>query len=272
MSGRRSEMTSSITRPLGAVTGASSGIGRSLARQLANHGFDLVIGADEEQIEEAADELRGLGAGVRAVQVDYAIEADVRRFYEAIEQDGRPLVALVLNVGVGLGHTFVEQDLEAALNLVKVNVVCPVLLAKLAIPGMVERGEGRVLFTSSIASISPGPFQALYNASKSFVQSLSEALAEELSGSGVSVTALMPGPTDTDFFNRAGLEDTKLGSGRKDDPDLVAEQGFEAMMAGKTKVVAGRLATKAQAQAMKAVPDKVAAALHASQTEPGSGR
>jgi short-subunit dehydrogenase len=136
---------------------------------------------------------------------------------------------------------------------------------------MVERGEGKVLITSSIASESPGPYQALYNASKSFVQSFGEAIADELRDSGVTVTLLMPGPTDTEFFARAGLEDTKLGSGKKDDPALVAKQGFEALMAGDLIANAGGLMSKAQAKAMKMMPDKAKAVLHRKQTEPGSG-
>lgn len=265
-------MRDSEERPLAVVTGASSGIGRALAHQFASHGFDLVIGADQPEIEEAADELRELGARVRPVQVDLAERSGVESFYEQVSAEGRPVAALALNVGVGLGDAFVDQETESALRLVATNVVSPVLLAKLALPAMAARGEGRVLFTSSIASMSPGPFQALYNASKSFIQSFAEALGEELSESGVSVTALMPGPTDTDFFERAGLEDTKLASGRLDDPELVAKQGFEAMMAGETKVLAGSTLTRVQARAMQAAPDRVAAALHRKQTEPGSAK
>jgi short-subunit dehydrogenase len=128
-----------------------------------------------------------------------------------------------------------------------------------------------VLFTSSVASESPGPYQALYNASKSFVQSFAEALADELRDSGVTVTALMPGPTDTEFFERAGLTDTKLGSGDKDDPALVAKQGFEALMEGKTKVNAGSLKSKVQGKAMKVMPDKAKTVFHREETKPGSG-
>lgn len=135
---------------------------------------------------------------------------------------------------------------------------------------MTARHDGKVLFTSSIASESPGPYQALYNASKSFVQSFAEALANELQDTGVTVTALMPGPTDTEFFERAGLEDTKLGTAKKDDPALVARQGFEALMEGKTKVNAGSLSSKIQGKVMKVLPDKAKAAMHRRETEPGS--
>ena len=163
-----------------------------------------------------------------------------------------------------------DQDLDDALRLVRLNVESTVHLAKRVVSDMASRGDGKVLFTSSLASESPGPYQALYNASKSFVQSFAEGLADELRDTDVTVTALMPGPTDTEFFERAGLEDTKLGSGDKDDPALVAKQGFEALMEGKTKINAGSLKSKAQAKAMKVLPDKAKAVFHRQETEPGS--
>ena len=190
---------------------------------------------------------------------------------DALNADGRPVQALALNAGIGLGGDFArDQSLDDALRLIRLNVESTVHLAKRVLPAMADRGEGEVLFTSSIASESPGPYQALYNASKSFVQSFAEATADELRDSGVTVTALMPGPTDTEFFERAGLEDTKLGAGKKDDPALVAKQGFEALMAGKTKVNAGSLRSKAQGKVMKVLPDKAKTVFHRKETEPGS--
>ena len=208
---------------------------------------------------------------VEAVQTDLSTYDGVERLAQAIERDGRPVAAIALNAGVGLGGSFVEQPLAEALGVVNLNVVSTVYLAKRVLPAMVAIGDGKVLFTSSVASMSPGPYRALYNASKSFVQSFAEAIGDELRDSGVTVTALMPGPTETEFFDRAELTDTKLGaSDSKDDPAVVARIGFEAMMAGKTKVVAGGLATKAEATAMKVLPDKVKAAMHRKHTEPGS--
>jgi short-subunit dehydrogenase len=135
---------------------------------------------------------------------------------------------------------------------------------------MARRGAGRVLFTSSIASTMPGSYQAVYNASKSFVQSFAEAVRNELKDTGVTVTSLMPGPTDTDFFARAEMEDTKVGAGPKDDPAEVAKQGFEALMKGDDHVVAGSLRNRAQAVAAKVLPDTVKAELHRRMAEPGS--
>ena len=143
-------------------------------------------------------------------------------------------------------------------------------LAKLGVGDMVARGDGRVLITSSIASTMPGSFQAVYNASKSFLQSFAEALVEELKDSAVTVTSLMPGPTDTEFFERGDLMDTKLGQGPKDDPAQVAKQGFEALMKGETKVLGGSVMSKAQAVVNSVLPDRVKSAGHAKMAEPGS--
>jgi short-subunit dehydrogenase len=258
--------------PLAVVTGASSGIGLELARQFADHGYDVLVVAEDSELDSAAAELSSsTPAHIDKVQTDLAEYEGVGRLWEAIGRDGRPVAALALNAGVGLGGEFArDQDLDDALRLVRLNVESTVHLAKRVVSDMASRGDGKVLFTSSLASESPGPYQALYNASKSFVQSFAEGLADELRDTDVTVTALMPGPTDTEFFERAGLEDTKLGSGDKDDPALVAKQGFEALMEGKTKVNAGSLKSKAQAKAMKVLPDKAKAVFHRQETEPGS--
>jgi short-subunit dehydrogenase len=259
-------------RPLAVVTGASSGIGLELARQFAEHGFDLVIAAEDPRITTAADQLRTPGATVEAVQVDLATYDGVEELYAMINRTGRPVDALALNAGLGEGGDFSTQtDLRQELNIIDVNITSTVHLAKRVLPDMVSRGHGRVLFTSSIASTVPGAFQAVYNASKSFVQSFAEAVRNELKDTGVTVTALMPGPTDTDFFRRAHLEDTKLGQGPKDDPAEVAEQGFEALMKGDDHVVAGSVKNKVQAVAAKVLPDTTKAEMHRKMAEPGSG-
>jgi short-subunit dehydrogenase len=136
---------------------------------------------------------------------------------------------------------------------------------------MVHHEGGRILFTSSIAATMPGTYQAVYNASKSFVQSFALALREELKDTGVSVTSLMPGPTDTEFFERADMLDTKVGAGEKDDPADVAHDGFEALMNGDERVVSHRLGTRVQAAASRVMPDRVKAAMHGRMAEPGSG-
>ncbi|GIE97697.1 oxidoreductase [Paractinoplanes rishiriensis] len=254
------------------VTGASSGIGYELARQFAEHGYDLLITAEDTAIEQAATDLRRDGrTQVTAVRADLATYDGVEQVWDAIRRTGRPVDAIALNAGRGIGGDFTRQtDLAEELDVIDVNVTSTVHLAKRVLPDMVARDAGQVLFTSSIASTMPGTYQAVYNASKSFVQSFAEALRAELKDSGVTVTSLMPGPTDTNFFHRAEMDDTKVGAGQKDDPALVAKQGFEAMRKDKEKVVAGSLKTKAQGVASKVTPDRVKAEMHRKMAEPGS--
>jgi short-subunit dehydrogenase len=264
--------TPTASTPLAVVTGASSGIGYELARQFAQHGYDLVIAAEDAGIEEAAASLRRDGsAAVRPIQVDLAREDEVERFCAAIREVGRPVDAIALNAGRGAGGDFTrDTDLADELNIIDLNVRSTVQLAKRVLPDMVRRGTGKVLFTSSIASTMPGSFQAVYNASKSFVQSFAAAVRNELKDTGVTVTSLMPGPTDTEFFARAEMLDTKVGAGPKDDPAQVAKQGFEALMNGDDEVVAGSLKNKLQATAAKVIPDKLKAEQHRKMAEPGS--
>lgn len=264
-------MTSpSSSRPLALVTGASSGIGLELARQLADHDFDLVVNAEDAEIERAAEGLRAGGAEVLAVQVDLRRPDGVSTLMAAVRETGRPLAAVALNAGVGHGGRFVDTDLAHDLGIIQLNVVSTVQLAKLVLVDMVRAGEGRVLVTSSIASEMPGAHQATYNASKSFLQSFTQGLQEELRDTGVSLTLLMPGPTDTEFFARAEMEDTKVGQGPKDDPAQVARQGFEALMSGESRVVGGGWRTRVQEAASKVLPDRAKSALHRRMAEPES--
>jgi len=257
---------------LAVITGASSGIGLELARQFADHGFDLIVAAEDEELTAAAGSLDGADVEVEAVRVDLATPGGVERLYERIQASGRPVDALALNAGIGSGGAFTETDLADELKLVDLNVRSVVHLAKLVIRDMVDRGEGRVLITSSIASTMPGSFQAVYNASKSFDQSFALALRNELKDTGVTVTSLMPGPTDTEFFERADMLDTRVGTGHKDDPADVARDGFEALMAGGERVVSASLSTKAQARAGRLMPDSAKAQMHRRMAEPGSGK
>jgi uncharacterized protein len=257
----------SSEKRLAVVTGASSGIGFELARVLSEDGFELIVAAEDDDIVTAAREL----GEADAVQVDLSKDDGVRELHRRVAAAGRPVDALVLNAGIGAGGAFVDDtDLADELRLIDLNVRSTVHLAKLVLPRMVERGEGRVLITSSIASTMPGSFQAVYNASKSFVQSFGLALREELKDTGVTVTSLMPGPTDTEFFERADMLDTKVGAGDKDDPAKVARDGFEAMMAGKERVVSASLSTKLQGRGSRFIPDRVKARMHRRMAEPGS--
>jgi uncharacterized protein len=197
----------------------------------------------------------------------------VEKLHEAIKETGRPVDAIALNAGIGEGGDFTKDtDLDQELQLVDLNVRSTVHLSKLVLPEMVRRGRGRVLYTSSIASTMPGTYQAVYNASKSFVQSFALAVRRELKGTGVSVTSLMPGPTDTNFFERAHMQDTRVGSSGKDDPAEVAQQGFEALMKGKERVVAGSLTNRIMAYGGRFVPDRAKAEVHRLMAQPGSAR
>jgi short-subunit dehydrogenase len=259
------------SRNLALVTGASSGIGRELAKQFAQHGFDLIVAAEDE-LDGAVAELQSLGASVDGVRVDLAEPEGVEELWRQVEETGRPLDAAALNAGVGAGGAFVDIDLEKQLNIVDLNCRSTVHLAHLVLRDMVARDSGRVLFTSSIASTMPGSFQAVYNASKSFDQSLALALRNELKDTEVTITSLMPGPTDTEFFERADMEDTKIGAGDKDDPEDVARLGFEALMDGEERVVAASPTTNLQGRASRLLPDSAKAQLHRKMAEPGSAK
>ena len=260
-------------RPLAVVTGASSGIGLELAKLFAADGHDLIVAAEDSAIHAAAQGLASSGVGAEAVQVDLARDEGVEELYRRIEEAGRPVDAVALNAGVGAGGAFAtDTRLEDELRLIDLNVRSTVHLAKYVLRDMVNRDQGRVLFTSSIASTMPGSFQAVYNASKSFVQSFALALRNELKDTNVSVTTLMPGPTETEFFERAEMLDTKIGAGDKDDPADVARAGFEALMAGDERAVASSASTKLQGRGGRLIPDSAKAEAHRRMAEPGSAK
>jgi short-subunit dehydrogenase len=260
-------MDSVSDRPLAVVTGASSGIGRELARCCAGHGFDLVIAADQPEIAQAAQELETLGGRVEWVQTDLATDEGVSRLVQAV--GGRPVDALLANAGHGLGHAFLEQDFAAVRHVVDTNITGTIdLIQRLAAP-MVERGKGRILITGSIAGFLPGSFQAVYNGTKAFIDSFSFALRNEIKDSGVTVTCLMPGATDTEFFERAGMLDTAVGQGKKESAAEVAKIGFEAMLKGEGDVVSG-WRNKLQVAVANVTPASVLAEMHRKQAEPGS--
>lgn len=261
-------MARAATRSLAIVTGASTGIGLELAKQCARNGFDLLIAADDPAVEEAAKELRALGVTVETVLADLATHDGVDKLCAAVK--GRPVDALLANAGHGLGHGFLDQDFQEARHVIDTNITGTLYLIQKVGRGMRDRKQGRILITGSIAGFMPGTYQAVYNGTKAFIDSFSFALRHEIKDSGVTVTCLMPGATDTEFFERAGMEDTKIGQSKKDDPAMVAKVGFDAMMRGDGDVVAG-WKNKLQTAMAAVTPSGVLAEQHRKQAEPGSG-
>ncbi len=265
-------MTADPARPLAVVTGASSGIGYELAKQFALNGFDLVVAAEDAELDQAAHRLASeTPAYVEQVRVDLSTFEGCEELYRRATAGTRPVAAIALNAGVGVGGDFLrDTDLFDELRMIHLNVDHVVHLAKRFGVDMVARGEGRILITSSVVAAAPTPFQTVYAATRAFVQSFAEGVRQELSDTDVTITALQPGATDTEFFDRADLTDTRLGaSDHQDDPAKVAEQGFQALMAGKASVVAGNPGNKVQAVVSELLPDSVAAKVTKPLTRPG---
>ena len=258
------------TASFAVVTGASSGIGYELAAQFAQHGYDVLIVAENDEIKDATQRLATYGTQVRGLRIDLARRDGVEELWREIGTSARNLDAIAINAGVGVNGPFIETDLERHFNLIGLNVTSAVHLTYLVLREMVARNSGRILITSSIAATTPGPFQSTYNASKAFLKSFAEAIRNEVKDTKVSITTLMPGATETPFFERAGALDTKVGASEKDDPAEVASQGFEAMMDGKDHVVAGSFKNKLQTVMAHVMPDPVVAETHRKQSEPGS--
>lgn len=258
-------------RSFAVVTGGSNGIGFELARQFLTNGFDVLIAAeDEAHLRDAAGKLTNGGGTVTCWAGDLGREDQVDALHAAIRETGRPVDALCVNAGVGLGGPFVETDLKRELGMIDLNVRGAVQLTKLVLKDMVARNAGRIMFTSSIAATMPDPFEAVYGATKMFLRWFGQALREELKDTGVSVTVLMPSVTETNFFERAEMMDTKAGaSDSKDDPAVVAKAGFDAMMAGRDKVTP-TLKNKIMGVVSDLLPDTAAAKLHRGLSEPGS--
>jgi uncharacterized protein len=254
-------------RPLALVTGASTGIGFELAKCCAEEGYDLIIAADEPEIKNAANVIEKLGASVTPVEADLATGEGVDKLYTIAKSVGRPIDILCANAGRGLGHGFLDQDFAEARHVVDTNVTGTIDLVQKVGRDMRARGEGRIMIVGSIAGFMPGTFQAVYNGTKAFLDSFSFALRAELEGTGVAVTCLMPGATETEFFARADMLDTRVGASKKDDPAEVARIGFDAMMRGEGDVVSGWKNKLMSALAL-ITPSPVLAEQHRKMAEP----
>ena len=256
-------MVNPSSKPFAVITGASTGIGYHLARIFAENGYDLLVTADEARIHEAAKDFEAAGAQVRAVQADLSQHEETNRLWREILEFGRPVDAIALNAGVGPSGSFAkETDLSDELNAIRLNVLSTVILAKHVVQQMVGRHGGKILITSSIAGTMPTPNHAIYGATKAFLLEFAQSLYYELKDYNITVTALKPGATDTEFFNRSGMEDTKVAEAAKtsNDPARVAQQGYDALMSGEKEVFAESLSTKAMGVLGGMLPDSVKAA------------
>ena len=251
------------------MTGASSGIGRELAIIAAREGYDLLLAADTAGLVEVADICRVAGAEVDTLEVDLATQDGVDQLYVATQ--GRAVDALFANAGHGLGRAFLDQEFDEIRHVIDTNITGTIYLIQQVARDMVELGSGRILITGSIAGYMPGTFQAVYNGTKAFLDSFSFAIREELRDTKVSVTCLMPGATETEFFRRADMMDTKVGTADKDDAAMVAKTGFDAMMRGAGDVVTG-FRNKVQIAAANVIPAGVLARQHRHQAEPGTAK
>ncbi|MDF2643319.1 MAG: short-chain dehydrogenase/reductase [Pseudomonas sp.] len=250
-------------RPLALVTGGSSGIGLELAKQFAQHGFDLVISGSSDKVKTSAEELKSTGVECFAYQADASTYEGVQGLWDFVVSLGRPLEAAALNVGIGKGGAFIDNELEDELRLIAINITGTVHMAKRVAQHMVANGRGRILVTSSIAATLPTPYETVYGPSKAFAFSFAESLREELRETGVTVTALLPGPTDSDFHKNAGMASSKIGASPKNDKAQIAREGFEALMNDIDHVVAGDEETKQQAIDNRTTPEPVKARNHA---------
>ena len=252
------------------VTGASSGIGFSLAKDLRDRGYDVAICSAGDRLDAAAQQLQNERVQIFSIKADLATREGVRECWEKVIALERPLDIACLNAGVGVGGLFSETNLDAELNSVELNCVGLVQLAKYVVRHMLDRKQGKILFTASIAGEMVAPRQAVYAATKAFDLSFAHSLRYELRDTGITITALQPGPTNTDFFHRAGMDNTEMGSSGKfeSEPEDVARQGIDALLAGKDHVYAASMKTKVEGALANVIPGKVKGAMHEKQAKP----
>jgi short-subunit dehydrogenase len=259
-----------MSKGLALVTGASSGIGYWLAKELGSRGYDLVVCSAGERLNDAVRDFDALGAKVTQVSADLATRDGVKQLWDVVERVGRPVDVACINAGVGVGGLFWETDLEQELNMVELNCAGTVQLAKYIVKHMIPLNAGRILFTASIAGEMVAPREAVYAATKAFVLSFAHSVRYELRDTEISVTALQPGPTNTDFFHRAGMDDTEVGQKGKNEsqPKDVARQGIDALFAGDEHVYAASVKTKMEGMMANAIPGDMKGAMHEKMARP----
>ncbi|QGK69899.1 SDR family NAD(P)-dependent oxidoreductase [Allosaccharopolyspora coralli] len=260
---------SSRNRPLALVTGASNGIGYELALAFARGGFDLLATGRSTTIHAVEADFSSVGANVTTVQADLSTAEGTETLWKAVHDHAKPVEAGALNAGIGLGGAFLDNDLDEQLQLIEINISSVVRLTKYLADAMAHRGRGRILITSSISATLPTPYETVYGPSRAFTRMFALSLREELRGTGVTVTTLMPGATNSDFHARAGMNDTAFGPNEgKNDKAEIARQGFDALLTGKAEVVAGDRTTKRTALVNRLLPEPLKAAHHARKAKP----
>lgn len=255
--------------PLALITGASSGLGRILARLAADDGHDLILVADEPEIEDTAAEMRGRGVTAQAHVIDLATRDGIDALWQALGDRVPDL--LFANAGRALGHAFHEQDFAKVRRLIDLNMVQTTLLLHRVGRRMHARGSGRILVTGSIGGFVPGPYDAVYNSTKAYIDSLCYALQDEWRDSAVTLTCLMPGPVDTPIFHRDDndLSESPIAqSDNKNDPERVAREGYDAMMKGERGRIPG-LGNRIATMLSGVVPQDIQAAVHRRGARPG---
>ena len=224
------------------VTGATSGIGYELAKQFAINGYDLVMVArNHDELKTRADEFKSFGINVITIAKNLFIEEDAYSLYSELKLNGISPSILVNDAGQGVYGKFQDTDLHREVDIVNLNIVSVLILTKMFLKDRLPKGSGKILNLASIASKAPGPWHSVYHGTKAFILSWSEAIREELKDTGITVTALLPGPTDTDFFNKADMNESKILEDKDNlaSPEEVAIDGFNALMNGDDKVVSG---------------------------------
>ncbi len=253
------------------ITGATSGIGYELAKIFAEHKYNLVIVArTEADLHRTATELSsGYGVSVVPIKKDLFRREAPFELYQEVSAQGYQIDVLVNDAAQGLYGKFIDTDIHRELDMLQLNIGAYLVLTKLFLREMVERGSGKILNVASIASKLPGPYQSVYHGTKAFIHSFTESIRAELQDTGVTVTSLLPGVTDTDFFNKADMEDSKILDQKMADPAKVARDGFDALMSGDDMVVSG-MKNKAQIAASNVTPDSVLAKTMLKQQAPRS--
>lgn len=240
------------------ITGGTSGIGKELAKLFARDGYNLILVArNNQELENTAAELMQHNIHVKTIAKDLSKMEEAKALCNEVRE---PVDILVNDAGQGVYGLFQDNELERELGIVHLNICATVILTKHFLKEMVARGEGRILNLGSIAGKLPGPWQAVYHATKAFVLSFTAAVREEVKDSGVTITALMPGITDTDFFNKAGMQSSKVVQDKEvmADPAEVARDGYEALMAGEDRVISG-FKNKVEVNASNLMPDSTVA-------------